>query len=351
MPGLDDLPADQRAVLQLLLRRRRSYADIAAALRLDEDAVRRRAHQALDALGPATAKAPAARAAAADWLLGQQDGDEAAATEADLADDDDARAWTATLREQLAPLAAHELPAPPAPGGDGRIGDPRDAASALAAGAAVAAAPLASPAAGAAAATADEQGAAGHEEHLPSPARPRSSRRGGAILLGALGLVAVIVLVVVLTRGGGDSPSSQAQTTPTTTGASSGGQGAGRVLAQVNLKPPKGAPDAKALGVVQIALVNGHQSLTAVAQGLKVTKGSAWGIWAEGGPAANRWLGPFSQGDAQGRVYAQGRLEPGMDILRYKRLVVSRDAPATPPKKQGQVYLVGTIAAAKQQGG
>jgi hypothetical protein len=351
MSPLDDLPADQRAVLQLVLRQGRSYADIATALRLDEDAVRGRAHQGLDALGPATAVSPAARAAAADWLLGQQDDAAAAATEADLAADADARAWTAALRDRLAPLAARELTAVPEPSAFAAA----DPAPALAAGAAVAAAPVASPAAAAAAAEAEavagEQGGSGDDRRDPSPTRPRTSRRGGAFLLGVVGLLAVVVLIVALTRSGGSDSGTQATTTPTMTGASSGGQNAGKILAQVNLRPPHGAPNRKALGVVQLALVNGHQSLTAIAQGLKVTKGSSWGIWAEGGPGGRRWLGPFSQGDAQGRVYAQGRLEPDMDVMRYRRLVISRDAAKTPPASQGTVYLTGAIKAPKQQGG
>ncbi|HSD78812.1 MAG TPA: hypothetical protein VLA98_15460, partial [Solirubrobacteraceae bacterium] len=81
------------------------------------------------------------------------------------------------------------------------------------------------------------------------------------------------------------------------------------------------------------------------------TKGSSWGIWAEGGPDGRRWLGPFSQGDQQGRIYAQGRLEPDMDIQAYRRLVVTRDSAKTPPKTRGKVFLAGTIPPPRQQGG
>ena len=53
MSGLDNLPPDQRAVLQLVLARGRSYDEIAGMLSIDREAVRRRALDALDALTPA----------------------------------------------------------------------------------------------------------------------------------------------------------------------------------------------------------------------------------------------------------------------------------------------------------
>jgi len=43
MASLDDLPADQRAVLQLVLQRGRTYDEIARLLSIDRAAVRARA--------------------------------------------------------------------------------------------------------------------------------------------------------------------------------------------------------------------------------------------------------------------------------------------------------------------
>ena len=48
MASLDSLPADQRAVLQLVVQRRQSYDDIARLLSIDRAAVRRRPLSALD---------------------------------------------------------------------------------------------------------------------------------------------------------------------------------------------------------------------------------------------------------------------------------------------------------------
>src|SRR5581483_3559712 len=51
MASLDSLPPDQRAVLQMVLQRGRSYDDIAEMLSIDRASVRRRALEAFDELG------------------------------------------------------------------------------------------------------------------------------------------------------------------------------------------------------------------------------------------------------------------------------------------------------------
>ncbi len=71
MPSLDNLPGDQRAVLQMVLRRGRSYDEIARLLSLDRAAVRERAQIALDAIGPHAEVAPEQQHRIADYLLGQ----------------------------------------------------------------------------------------------------------------------------------------------------------------------------------------------------------------------------------------------------------------------------------------
>ncbi|HEX2103518.1 MAG TPA: hypothetical protein VHF51_07690, partial [Solirubrobacteraceae bacterium] len=95
MSRIDSLPADQRAVLQLLLMRGSRYEELSGLLSIDEAEVRRRAHGALDALGPGEAPGVAAddRAQIADYLLGQQSGEEAATTRGFLRGSAGARAW------------------------------------------------------------------------------------------------------------------------------------------------------------------------------------------------------------------------------------------------------------------
>ena len=72
MSGLETLPPDQRAVLQLILVQGRGYDDLAALLELDAEAVRSRAHAAVDGLGlpGGDAVGAAQRTRIADYLLG-----------------------------------------------------------------------------------------------------------------------------------------------------------------------------------------------------------------------------------------------------------------------------------------
>ena len=71
---LDALAPDQRAVVQLILQRDRSYAQIAELLKISEDAVRARAHAGLSALAPEVELPADKIAQIADFLLGQQNG-------------------------------------------------------------------------------------------------------------------------------------------------------------------------------------------------------------------------------------------------------------------------------------
>src|SRR3981081_3694183 len=87
MTEIDALPADQRAVLQLLLKQGKSYEDLAGMLNMDASTVGERAHSALEAIGPDTGRrlAPERRAEVSDYLLGQQSVSQRSATRDHLA--------------------------------------------------------------------------------------------------------------------------------------------------------------------------------------------------------------------------------------------------------------------------
>ena len=113
---LDALAPDQRAVVQLVLQRERSYAQIAELLKISEDAVRARAHAGLSALAPEV-ELPADKVAQiADFLLGQQNGKPRQATRKLLREDEAARAWAATVRASLEDVG----PVPDLPAGKGK---------------------------------------------------------------------------------------------------------------------------------------------------------------------------------------------------------------------------------------
>src|ERR1039458_8462859 len=95
MASLDSLPADQRAVLSLVLGRGRSYDEIARLLSIDPAAVRERALAASDSLGPQTRVPAERRALITDYLLGQLPAGAAEETRVRLAESASDRRWAA----------------------------------------------------------------------------------------------------------------------------------------------------------------------------------------------------------------------------------------------------------------
>ena len=114
MTRIDDLPADRRAVLELLVRHGKSYDELATMLRIEPEKVRERARDALDRLGPLERKDEVV-----DYLLGQQGAVVRAATHKMLERSAGARSWARGVAAQLEPLAPGPLPDVPVerPGG------------------------------------------------------------------------------------------------------------------------------------------------------------------------------------------------------------------------------------------
>jgi hypothetical protein len=314
MSRIDALPADQRSVLQLLLKQGKGYDDLSGLLNLHAGEVRSRAYDALDAIGPGSAGLPSdRRQAIADWLLGQQGPDKASETRAFVAGSPAARAWAEAVADQLRPLGGERLPDVPADGASGS--------------AAAAPSPPAEPAAAPADAT----------PFAPAPSSPpRVSRRGGAILIAAvLAAIVAAVLVIVLTGNDDEKPQRAASTTTTSAQPT--------VKAQVNLTPPKGGPAQKALAIVQIVNSNGQNVVNAVAQGLPTTSKAAYGIWAYTSPTETRLIGGFNKTDNKGHLVYQGALPQDVtDVTRYKEILVTRETSGN-PTKPGTIYLRGPM--------
>jgi hypothetical protein len=308
MSRIDALPADQRSVLQLLLKQGKGYDDLSGLLNLHAGEVRSRAYDALDALGPGAAGLPSdRRQAIADWLLGQQGPDKAAETQAFVAGSPAGRAWAEAVAEELRPLGGDRLPDVPIDGASGVTAatPPREAATT----------------------TADAP---------PFAPAPRVSRRGGAILIAAvLAAIVAAVLVIVLTGNDDNKPKRAASTTTKSTQPT--------VKAQVNLTPPKGAPAQKALAIVQIVSSNGQNVVNAVAQELPTTSKAAYGIWAYTSPSETRLIGGFNKTDNKGHLVYQGALPQDVtDVTRYKEILVTRETSGN-PTKPGTIYLRGPM--------
>jgi len=94
MATFDQLPAEQRAILELVVGRGQSYDELSGMLGMPTARVRELAREALGELAPATAARVDAdwRAQIADYVLGQQTGPEATATKGHFKRSEPARA-------------------------------------------------------------------------------------------------------------------------------------------------------------------------------------------------------------------------------------------------------------------
>ena len=317
MSRLDALPADQKSVLQLLLRQGKGYDDLSGLLRLDPDEVRSRAYDALDTLGPGAGGLSAERRhEIADWLLGQQDPDEAAATRAFVDGSTAGRVWAHGVARELEPLAGDRLPELPAEAAATETPAEADEA--------------------------DDDAEHAATPFAPAPAAgPRVSRRGGALLIGgALAAIAIAVVLVIVLSGGDDKKTDSTATKAANTTST---QAQPKVRAQVNLTPPKGAPVKKAVAIVQFVDVNGQQAINAATQGLPTSKKIVYGLWFYNSKSQTKLIGGFDQTDNKGHLVLQGQLPKGVDIASYKDLVITREKPSTNPTSPGTIYLRGSI--------
>jgi hypothetical protein len=106
MATLDQLPAEQRAIVELVVQRGRSYATLADVLQVPSERVRELARDALTELSPRTAQRvdDKWRGQIADYLLGQQLDSDARHTRDYLKQSETGRAWALSLLDSLDPL-------------------------------------------------------------------------------------------------------------------------------------------------------------------------------------------------------------------------------------------------------
>jgi hypothetical protein len=334
MSALDNLPPDQRAVLQLVLQRGRSYDDIAELLSIDRAAVRQRALAALDALGPQTRVARERRALITDYLLGQLPARPADEVRDRLAGSAGERAWARVVSAELSPIA------------DGRLGEiPDEEQHAPPETTLVAAAPelgdaLAAAAAAPAPAAAPATTAKDHGPPKPrAPGAPRSSRLGGAILLGLGALIAAVVVIIIVATGGSDHK----KTTSTPTRASTTTTPAATTpVAQVNLSAAQSG--SKAVGIAQVIRTqNGQNGLILVATNVKPnTKHDAYAVWLYNTPSDDKILGFVNPGvGANGRLQTSGLLPA--NASHFHQLLVTLETRAN-PKGPGTIVLAGPMS-------
>ncbi len=300
MASIDDLPADQQAVLRLLLTQERSYEEIARSLRMAPAAVRDRAHEALTTLGPAGGKVDAARRAEiTDYLLGQQDDADAARTRAALEDSASERGWARVVAGELRTLASHDLPDVPGGSANGVAAILEDDEE-----------------------TTGESSAAATRSKARADGDKRSSRRGGAILLGVLGVLATLAIGFFIGRATKDDTPAKAAKTSTTAANSS-------IFGQANLTPPSGSTSS-ALAVAYFLRSNGENGVGVTAQKLAaLPKNSGYPIWLTGKTAKPLLLGYIQTVDASGNASGVTKLTPNP---RLYNTVILGNATKTTPK-------------------
>ena len=167
---------------------------------------------------------------------------------------------------------------------------------------------------------------------------PRSSRLGGALLLGGIAAVAIAIALFFALRGGGGGDDGDPSSTPAASTTAT--QPRAQVEAQANLVPPNNRKSLKALGVVLVQKSQGQDQIIAAVQGLPKPKSGGYGIWLYSGPGKAQWLGFFASQDQQGRLLARGELKTS--VAGYREVLVTREAKGN-PARPGAVFLRGPL--------
>jgi hypothetical protein len=309
MARFDDLPADRKAVLQLVLRQSRTYEEIAGLLKISPEIVRERALNALDELAADDAPEldPDVQDDVSDYLLGQQSASRRAATRDELERSQPARDWARVVGGELraSGLATDET-LPDVPADSAEVGEAFDAL---------------------------------HARRRARVEQQRSSRLGGMLLLGALAVALAVGIAALLGAFGGDDGGSDSRAAATTTQGTQTTTGT-MVEAQINLNPPSGSTS-KALGALNIVSQDGKRALAVVAQDLPPS--NHYVLWLRNGSKV-KFLGFFpgvkGSGSSKGRL--QGLVLAPSDLKDYSEVLVSREA-SSKPAEPTSVVLRGSL--------
>ena len=272
MATFDQLPDEQRAIVELVLQQGKSYDELSDMLGIPEERVRERARDALVQLAPVSVRGVEEdwRGQLADYVLGQQAGPEVTATRGHLRRSEAARSWTRSLLDSLEQLYPNgDLPAVP----EGERASRRAAAVAPRAG--------------------------GTEPSQPGPLGPGAlaAVRRRRILAAAAGALVVLVAVLLWPVGlltgdddGDKSGKQAASNTPIST---------------------------KRQGAAIIAVSKGKTQILVQAQGLKPsTQTTAYQVWLYDSDSNRKSLGATPT-DKQGNLQVIGDLPADYQKWKY----------------------------------
>lgn len=334
MASIDSLPADQRAVLELVLRRGQSYDEIAQLLSIDRAGVRQRALAAFDALGPKTRVGADRRALITDYLLDALPGQVAGEVREHLKSSAGERAWARAVASELQELSEEPLPEIPSNGQGPKAKSARTKAARRSKATSE----------GAARKPAAEVPIAAALSNGSPREKPRrgGSRVGGAVLLGIGAAVAIALVLVFVVFTGSNThkhPAATAHhgTTSTTTTAA----GSAKVVGQITLKPPSGGRSP--VGLAEILSLQGKTGVAIAAEGLAPNHKNPrnyYGVWLSNGSTSNLLVGIASTPVASNGVLRTAGGLP-TSASKYRELLITLETSAT-PKTPGTIVLKGS---------
>jgi len=293
MATFDQLSDEQRAIVELVLRRGKSYAELAGMLDMPEGRVRELARAALVELAPVSVAGVEEdwRGGLADYVLGQQAGPEVTATRGHLRRSEGARSWTRSLLDSLEQLYPNgSLPLIP-----------------------------------------DTERGVRRTRSEARPERRRLLALAGGIA--ALLLIAILVWPVGVLTGDDDEPSGQAA-------ADDGGRAAGQGAASGQ------AIDGKAAGIAIVAQQGSSRSLLVRASKLPPSGDrEAYEVWLYNSPDDARSLGGQVT-DAQGQYQAIGAFP--RNYRRYRFIDISREPLDQDGAHSGESVLRGPMPRLRQ---
>jgi Anti-sigma-K factor rskA/Sigma-70, region 4 len=319
----DQLSADQRAIIELVLKQGQSYDRLGDMLGMPVARVRELAREALVRLSPVSASAVEDewRGRLADYLLGQQSGSEENAARRHLRSSEAARGWARSVLDSLEQFYdADNLPTIPK-GAPEPAAEPRE------------------PEAPAPEAATEPDGPAPEAAAEPKERRPELSPEGQAALqqrriIAGLVLAAVVVVVasgwaLVKLIGGGDGDSEAAR---------NDANAQTRVLGALPLQTVAGARRGR--GVAVVAEKGSKRSLIVNATLPRLANRQAYEVWLYNSDKDAKSMGAQVT-DQRGGFQGAATL-PG-DFERYRFIDVSRERIDRNVAHSGRSVLRGRI--------
>ncbi|MGI8846596.1 MAG: anti-sigma factor domain-containing protein [Thermoleophilaceae bacterium] len=321
MATFDQLSAEQRAIIELVLKQGQSYEELGTMLGMPTSRVRELARESLVKLSPVSAAAVDAdwRGQLADYLLNQQSGPEGTATKGHLRRSEAARGWARSVLDSLEQLY-DSVNIPTIPEGEPAAAPRRERKPRRE--------KKAKPAK-------DDDAEATPRKPSRAPAADAVKRRR---LIGAGAAAALIALVVLiwpvgLLVGSGDKNSSGAAKPKKASTQT-------RILGQLVLKPV-GSANPKAAGLAVIAQRGNQRQLIVQAQ-LPPTKArQAYEVWLYNSQSDAKSMGAQVT-DKQGTL--QGAATLPANFTKYKFIDVSLEAVDRNAKHSGKSVLRGALA-------